>query len=199
MKQCFLLRNILRKCFELLEDNDQGLSDAQKVKKMLAGIVLTNQEIVLLKTVVCTNHPNDFESARMKMATQIALLVPSAKNEHRTNKRKILAVTQNMPNQGHGHGRNRNQTGGNCGGGNGRSGGGGNAQNWNPQLMLNGVDVSDPMRNFTSNKWKRLQESSFLSWLIDHCSAMMNCHSGNHGGHGNFPGGCGGGRGNGNS
>jgi hypothetical protein len=185
-------------CFELLEDNDQGLSDAQKVKKMLAGIVSTNQEIVSLKTVVCTNHPNDFDSASTLMATQIALLFPSAENEHRTNKRKILAVTQNMPNQGRGHGRNRNHAGGNRGGGNGRGGGGGHARNRNPQLMMNGVDVSDPMRNFTSDEWKRLRESGFLSWLIDRRSAMANRCTGNHGGRGNFHGGRGGGRGDGN-
>jgi hypothetical protein len=64
--------------------------------------------------------------------------------------------------------------------------------------MLNGVDVSDPMHNFTSFEWKRLRESGFLSWLIDRRSAMANCRSGNHGGRGNFSGGCGGGRGNGN-
>jgi hypothetical protein len=46
----------------------------------------------------------------------------------------------------------------------GRGGGGhhGNAQ------FLNGVDVSDPrMRSFTSEEWKKLRESGFLSWLID--------------------------------
>jgi hypothetical protein len=185
-------------CFELLEDNDQGLSDAQKVKKMLAGIVSTNQEIISLKTVVRTNHPNDFDSASTLMATQIALLFPSAENEHRTNKRKISVVTQNVPNQGRGHGRGRNQAGGNRGGGNGRGGGGGNARNRNPPLLLNGVDVSDPMRNFTSDEWKRLRESGFLSWLIDRRSAMANRRSGHHGGRGNFPGGRGGGRGDGN-
>jgi hypothetical protein len=181
-----------------LEDNDQGLSDAQKVKKMLAGIVSTNQEIISLKTVVRTNHPNDFDSASTLMATQIALLFPSAENEHRTNKRKISVVTQNVPNQGRGHGRGRNQAGGNRGGGNGRGGGGGNARNRNPPLLLNGVDVSDPMRNFTSDEWKRLRESGFLSWLIDRRSAMANRRSGHHGGRGNFPGGRGGGRGDGN-
>jgi hypothetical protein len=193
----------MSECFELLEDNDQGLSDAQKVKKMLAGIVSTNQEIVSLKTVVRTNHPNDFDSASTLMATQIALLYPSAENEHRTNKRKISAVAQNQgpnaQNQARGNGRNRNQAGGNRGGGYGRGGGGGNARNRNPALLINGVDVSDPMRNFTSDEWKRLRESGFLSWLIDRRSAVANRRAGNpHGGRGNVRGGRGGGRGEGN-
>jgi hypothetical protein len=191
----------MSECFELLEDNDQGLSDAQKVKKMLAGIVSTNQEIVSLKTVVRTNHPNDFDSASTLMATQIALLYPSAENKHRTNKRKISAVAQNQgptqQNQGRGHGRNRNQAVGNRGGGNGR-GGGGNARNRNPALLINGVDVSDPMRNFTSDEWKRLRESGFLSWLIDRHSAVANRRAGDHGGRGNVRGGRGGGCGDGN-
>jgi hypothetical protein len=186
-------------CFKLLEDNDQGLSNVQKVKKMLASIVSTNQEIISLKTVVRTNHPNDFDSASTLMATQITLLFPLVENEHRTNKRKISAVTQNMQNQGCGHGRNRNQVAGNRGSGNGRGGGGGNARNRNPPLMLNGVDVSDPMCNFTSDEWKCLRESGFLSWLIDCRSAMVNCCTGNHGGgRGNFHGRRGGGVGDGN-
>jgi hypothetical protein len=47
--------------------------------------------------------------------------------------------------------------------------------------ILNGVDVSDPMRNFTSDEWKRLCESGFLSWLIDHCSGLHNRHGGGGG------------------
>jgi hypothetical protein len=149
------------------------------LKKMLEGIVSTNQGVILLKTVVRTNHPTDFDSASTLLATQIALLFPSASNDPR-NKRKISAVMRQnqgsgMPHQGRGHGNNRNQAGGGGrGGGNGR-GGGGNSRNQHPPMMLNGVDVSNPMRNFTSDEWKRLRESGgFLSWLIDHRSRMMN-------------------------
>jgi hypothetical protein len=181
------------KCFELLEDNDQGLLDAQKVKKMLEGVILTNQEVVSLKTVVRTNHPTNFDSASTLMATQITLLFPSPNNDPR-NKRKVSAMMQQSqgpraPNQGCGHGCNCNPVGaggrgGGCGSGNGRGGGGGNACNRHPPMMLNGVNVSDPMHNFMSDEWKHLHESGFLSLLIDHCSGLANRQAGNPGGHG---------------
>jgi hypothetical protein len=103
-----------------------------------------------------------------------------------------------IPNQNHGHGRNRTPAvGGGRGGGNGR-GGGRNLRNRHPPMLLNGVDVSDPMRNFTSDEWKRLRESGFLSWLIDRRSGLVNRRAGNPTGRGTPRGGRGGGRGDGN-
>jgi hypothetical protein len=31
------------------------------------------------------------------------------------------------------------------------------------------------LRNFTSDEWKQLRESGFLSWLIDCHSSLNNC------------------------
>jgi hypothetical protein len=61
------------------------------------------------------------------------------------------------------------------------------------ELML----AIDPMRSFTSDEWKRLRESGFLSWLIDRRSGIANRRSGNPhaGGRGTPRGGRGGGRG----
>jgi hypothetical protein len=177
----------MSECFELMKDNEQGLSEGQKVKKMLDGVVSTNAEVVAIKAVVRSTYPNDFSAASTLMAGQIALLFPAATNELR-NKRKISAVNAGpgTPNLGRGRGGR---------GGGGRGGGGrhGNAH------MLNGVDVSDPMRNFTSDEWKRLRESGFLSWLIDRRTALANRRGANPGrhaeGHGFHRGGRGPGRG----
>jgi hypothetical protein len=137
-------------CFELLADNDQGLSNAQKVKKMLDGVLSTNAEVVAIKAVVRSMHPMNFNSASTLMPNQIAILFPAANNKLH-NKRRILAVAQMS-----GCGRGRGRYGSHGAGGRGGSGGHHGA----PQI-LNGVDVSDPMRTFTSDEWKRLCESGF--------------------------------------
>jgi hypothetical protein len=49
----------LHECFEALEDNQQGLIDAQKVKKMLKNVSSTNMEIISLKTVIRERYPNN--------------------------------------------------------------------------------------------------------------------------------------------
>jgi hypothetical protein len=113
----------MSECFELMEDNNQGFSEAQKVKKMLDGVVSTNAEVVAIKAVVCTAHPTDFNGTSTFMASQIALLYPAATSDLR-NKQKTLAVTQTA-----GCGRGRGCCGGGRGAGSrgagGHGGGGG--------------------------------------------------------------------------
>jgi hypothetical protein len=77
----------MSECFELMEDNQQGFSEPQKVKKMLDGVVygvvLTNAEVVAIKVVVRLTHPNDFNHASTLMSGQIALLFPAATSDLR--------------------------------------------------------------------------------------------------------------------
>jgi hypothetical protein len=69
----------LNKCFKLLEDNDQALAEAQKVKKMLKGVISTNPEVIAIKAVVCSIHPTtNFNQASTLMDGQIAILFPAA-------------------------------------------------------------------------------------------------------------------------
>ena len=131
----------LHECFEALEDNQQGLIDAQKVKKMLENVSSTNMEIISLKTVIRERYPNDFAQASTHMAGQIALIAPAAHSELR-NKRRIAAVDTN----GRGFGR----------GGRGRG---------RRTTMLNGVDVSNPTRSFTPDEWAKLQEGNHLRYI----------------------------------
>jgi hypothetical protein len=83
----------MSECFELMDDNHQGFSEPQKVKKMLDGVISTNAEVVAIKAVVRTAHPTDFNAASTLMAGQIALLYPASNGELR-KKRKISAVAQ---------------------------------------------------------------------------------------------------------
>jgi hypothetical protein len=177
----------MSECFELMEDNQQGFSEPQKVKKMLDGIVSTNAEVVAIKAVVHSTHPNDFNRASNLMAGQIALLFPAATSDLR-NKRKISAVAQGHGGGPGGAGGRGGRHGGRMNAGRGSGGRHGNTQ------FLNGVDDSDPMRTITINEWKKLRESGFLSWLIDRRSSLNNRRGGG-GGRGFHRGGRGGGRG----
>jgi hypothetical protein len=46
-----------------MDDNNQGLSEAQKVKKLLKGVTSTNPEVIAIKAVVRSTHPTDFNRA----------------------------------------------------------------------------------------------------------------------------------------
>jgi hypothetical protein len=51
-------------------------------------------------------------------------------------------------------------------------------------LKINGVDVTDPTRNFSAEEWRRLRESGFLSWLFDRRSALNRTGAGGRAGRG---------------
>jgi hypothetical protein len=130
----------------MLEDNNQGWHDAQKVNKLLAGIQSNNPEITGLKPLIRKEYPNDFEAAATQLAGQISLIYSESNNDaDGRNKRRISAVDQNHN-----------------AGGRGRQRGGRN----NGQNMINGVDVSNPNRNFSNDEWHRLRDSGMMAWII---------------------------------
>jgi hypothetical protein len=136
----------LYEAFEMLEDNNQGWHDAQKVNKLLAGIQSNNPEIAGLKPLIRKEYPNDFEAAATQLAGQISLIYSESNNAaDGRNKRRISAVDQN-----HHGGRGRQQRGGRN----------------NGQNMINGVDVSNPNRNFSDEEWHRLRDSGMMAWII---------------------------------
>jgi hypothetical protein len=135
----------MNECFELMEDNDQALSEAQKVKKLLNGIKSTHPEINALKTVVRSTHPTDFNAATTLMAGQIAVIFPAASFSYdQRPKRKISAASTNRAGRGR-FGRKQEPM----------------------SMMANGVDITDPNRSFTSDEWNRLRQCGLLSWIIE--------------------------------
>lgn len=144
----------LNECFELLEDNDQALAEAQKVKRLLKGMTSTNQEVIALKAVVRSTHPTDFNAASTLMAGQIAVLFPAAAVTPDTRVKRRISSTQ-------ARGRGRGRFSG--------PGRGGHPTQHPAATMstINGVDVSDPTRTFSGDEWNRLRESGLLSWVMD--------------------------------
>lgn len=161
----------LNECWELMEDNDQFYSDAQKVKKLLDGVKSEDPEVVAIKAVIRSTYPNNYNAASTMMSGQIAILFPGSHTDSNNDtsnkyKRKISAVNRHEGRGGRGRGRHTNNAGR---GGRGRN------------QKLAGVDVSDPMRNFTTEEWRRLRESGFLPWLLDRRAALNRNGTGGHG------------------
>jgi hypothetical protein len=153
----------MNECFELMDNNDQALAEAQKVKKLLNGVKSTHPEINALKTVVRATYPTDLNAATTLMAGQIAAIFPAASFSYdQRPKRKISAASANRASRG-------------CFG---------RKQGPMP-IMANGVHITDPNRSFTSDEWSRLRQSGLLSWIIERRATndRARCNGGSRTGH----------------
>jgi hypothetical protein len=189
----------LREAFELLADNEQPLTGAQKVKQMLKGFICTHPRVTPLITAVMKDHSTNFEEASSMMANVISQIFPAAAQGGDGRAKRQISGLQSMesiigprgaqedPNHYLGRFlkkhkkiqerfRQRERNGG------GRivlRGGGGR---W-----ANGVDISDPTRRFTADEWNRLRVCNRdYQWVIDQRNAR---HANNRAGHGGGRGG----------
>jgi hypothetical protein len=149
----------LSECFELMADNDQQLSEAQKVKYLLDGMISTNPDIIAIKAVVCEKFPTNFNQASLSLAGQILHMYPASHLESRA-KRKISVVQREFNRNVHQRGPPydpRVQNGVPV-----RPG----ARSGSPTgtVMANGVDLSDPLRTFTPDEWRHLREVGMTNW-----------------------------------
>jgi hypothetical protein len=148
---------IMTKCFNTLhKDPDQRYSPRQKVEKLLKAIKCQDGELLAAKVVIDQQYPRDFVGACGYFSQQVARIHGPAQLEikqQRGKKRGIYAVDTRQGRGGCGRGRTGGR-GGRGGGRGGRGGGRGNQQQ-NTHLM-NGIDVSDPTRNFTAQEWETL-------------------------------------------
>jgi hypothetical protein len=186
----------LREAFELLADNEQPLTGAQKVKQMLKGIICTHPCVTPLITAVMKDHLTNFEEASSMMSNVISQIFPAAaQGGDGRAKRQISGLSsmeslvgprmdQEDPNhymkrafkkirQAKERLLQREHNGGGCivlRGGGGR---------W-----VNGVDISDPTRRFTANEWNRLRVcNQDYQWVIDQRNARRgNNNQAGHGG-----------------
>jgi hypothetical protein len=132
----------LHECFEALDDNNQGLIDAHKVDKLLEGVHSNNVEVMALKTYIRARHSNDFNAAATHMAKQIVAIFPATHAMDTRLKRRVAAVDAAA--RGRGRYGNRNA---------GRN-------------LINGVDVSNPNRNFLNEEWTKLRDSGMMAWVV---------------------------------
>jgi hypothetical protein len=143
--------------FILNKDNDEALTGKQQVDVMMKGIKLTDTSIVAAKTDVYKDYHTDFAVATNFLSGLISNIHSAAQLDYANHGKKWYISAVDLHDQRGGHGRFRH--GGRSGergtghGGNGRDSGG---RGGSRCIQINGVDVTDPTRNFTSDKWERL-------------------------------------------
>ncbi len=149
---------VMTKCFNTLhKDPDQRYSDRQKVEKLLKSIKCQEGELLAAKVVIDQQYPRDFVRACGYFSQQVARIHGPAQLEYKQQRGKKRGIYAIDTRQGHG-GRGRGRTG-NRGGGGGRGGRGGDrgrGNSNNNMHVINGIDVSDPTRNFSAQEWETL-------------------------------------------
>ena len=143
----FLLEKFLtqmNEAFKELEDAGQPLFETQKVNWLLKGI--KNDDIQVQTTIGIFRNMflSYFDAACLTLSRTVSSRFASIEpNRHK--KRSIGAV--NTAGRGRGRGRSRGSPGGRGGGRDGSRMG----------VNMNGVDVTDVSRNFTSDEWNKLK------------------------------------------
>ena len=137
----FLTR--MNEAFKELEDADQPLYPAQKVQWLLRGV--TNDDIQVQTTlgIIRDLYLTDFDAACITLSRTVSTRFVSIAPGR--NKGSIGAVHSNGGRAGRGRGRAH---------GGGRGSGGGR----NQKVTMNGVDVTDVSRNYSSEEWEKLKQ-----------------------------------------
>jgi hypothetical protein len=170
----------LNKAFKELEDAGQPLWETQKVTHLQKGIQSDDIQVQTTIGIVRNSFLSDFDGACLTLSRTVSSQYGSI--ESNRQKRRIGAV--------------ETWGGGNCGGrGRGRDRqsrghGGGGRDSGRMRVIMNGVDVTDISRNFTSDEWEKLRACGGHTYVAQRREYL----SGRNGGRGDARGGRGGGR-----
>lgn len=149
----------LKENFYILgKDKDEALTGRQQVDIMLKGIKSLDATIVAAKTNVFKDFRSDFAAATAFLSGLISNVHSGAQVEYanrNVGKRRYISAMGTHERGGRG----RFKHGGRFGersSGRGRANRGTSGRGNSQKVQINGVDVSDPARNFTSDEWERL-------------------------------------------
>lgn len=174
----------LKRIFQVLDkDEDERVSPRQQIEYLLKGIKTTDAELIGAKSIISSMYTRDFDGACAYFSREVSRLHGAAQLEatrNRSKKRGIYAFDVGGRGRGRFGGRYGGR-GGRFGRGGGRSGRGGN-QNQNSPI-INGVNISDPNRNFSPDEWHRLGPEGRTQVLSARDRSYINRY-GNQGGRG---------------
>lgn len=168
----------MNEAFKELEDADQPMYVQQKVQFLLKSIRCDNIQVQTTMGIVRDRYSHDFEGACMALSRTISsrfALAEPGKN----NKRSIGATTTTKNARGGGRG----------GGRSGNRGGRGSGGTGKTKVVMNGVDVSDINRNFTSDEWEKLRTCGGVAYIHQRREYLANRGSGRYDGRGRGGGG----------
>ncbi|KAI2490039.1 hypothetical protein MHU86_24554 [Fragilaria crotonensis] len=168
----------MNEAFKELADAGQPMYMQQKVQLLLRSIKCDDIQVQTTMGIIRDRYLNDFDAACLTVSRTVSSRFASI--EPGKNKRSIGATTTNTRN-----------TRGSGGRGRGRGGGRGNQNGGRMKVMMNGVDVSDIHRNFTSDEWDKLRMVGGHTYIYQRREYLNNRGSGRGDGRG------GGGRGSG--
>ena len=164
----FLTR--MNEAFMELEDAGQPLFPQQKVQWLIRGVKNDDIQVQTTIGIIRDRYLNDFDSASLTLSRTISSRFASI--EPGKNKRSIGAVNSNNSGRGSGRGRGRGRHGGR---GNNNSGGG------RMRVHMNGVDVTDVTRNFTSDEWDKLRAVGGHTYVYQRRDFLSGNNSGRGG------------------
>jgi hypothetical protein len=166
----------MNEAFKELADAGQPMYMQQKVQLLLRSIKCDDIQVQTTMGIIRDRCLNDFDAACLTLSRTVSSRFASI--ESGKNKRSIGATTTNT----------RNTRGSGGGRGRGRNGGRANQNGGRMKVMMNGVNVSDIYRNFTSDEWDKLRMVGGHTYIYQRRDYLNTRSSGR------FDGCCGGGR-----
>ena len=176
----------MKEAFQVIEkDPDDSLSEKKKVEVFIKNIQANDAAITAAKVSVLKDHRNDLDGAMSFMAGLISTMYTSAKSDYgsrsSSGKRRYVSATDSRDSRGRGRARRGGDGRGRDGRGRGRGGGYGGGRGGGLKKYMNGVDVSDPHRNFTSDEWTKLGPMRHALLLLRQASSGRGGRGGGRG------------------
>jgi hypothetical protein len=168
----------MNKAFKELEDAGQPLYPAQKVNWLLKSNRSDNIQVQTTLGFIRDRYLTDFDGARLTLSRTVSSHFPTAAEGR--NKRSIVAASTTT---------STNQSGRGCGCGCGSGGHGSGCGRH--CVVMNGINVADISRNFTSDKWEKLKAVGGHSYIYQRREFLNNRGSGRFDGRGGGCSGCG--------
>ena len=176
----------MKEAFQVIEkDPDDSLSVKKKVEMLLEGIKSRCQHYRGKSQCTQRDYRTNLEKAMSFISGLISTLQSAAQSEYGSRysgKRRYVSATDSRDSRGRGRARRGGDGRGRDGRGRGRGGGrsGGRGGN-NLRKFMNGVDISDPHRNFTSEEWTKLGSMRQTLLLMRQDSSGRSGRSGGRG------------------
>ena len=161
----------MNEAFKELEDADQPMYVQQKVQFLLKSMRCDDIQVQTTMGIVRDRYSHDFEGACMALSRTISSRFALA-DPNKGNKRSIGATTTTKAGKsGRGGGRSGNRSG------RGNSHG-------KMKVVMNGVDVSDINRSFTTEEWDKLRSCGGVAYIHQRREYLANRGSGRFDGRG---------------
>ena len=142
----------LNEAFMELEEANVPLYESQKVNYLLRGVKNDDIQVQTTLGIIRDRYLNNFDDACLTLSRTVSSRFTNI--EPGRHKRSIGAVTSNSSGRSSGRSRGR-----------GRHGARGNNHGGRMKVVMNGVDVTDVTRSFTSDDWDKLRSCGGHSYV----------------------------------